>query len=203
MKLKNEAPERELAPEGSHNAVCIQILDYGTQLDENYGTKQRKCSVAFQLVDEKTEEGEPFVVYKKYNLPGLGPKANLAKDLKSWQGLVVEKDEEIDLDEVILGKSCVVTIVYNESEKNGKTYDNVATITNPVKVKGKTPVFKATEPVWSLWLNEEQWDQTIFDAQQDWIKDIIKKSDEYKDLMAHLGSRRQPKQSAKVDKKKK
>lgn len=185
MKLKNEARERELAPEGTHNAVCIQILDLGTQVSEKWKSEMRQCSVGFELVDEMNSEGEPFVVFKKYNLPGLGPKANLAKDLKAWLGIVVEKDDEIDLDQTILGKSCNITITYSEPDENDKVYDNITAITSPVKDPRtkKVPVFKAKNEIQSCWLTKDDFNEDMYNGLVDWLKEKIAGTKEYKALL--------------------
>jgi hypothetical protein len=87
MKVKSSQRERILAPEGVHNARCIQVIDLGTQESKQWGSK-RKVQLAFELVDESAvfneEKGEEnFVLYRTYTL-SLAPKASLTKDIKIW-----------------------------------------------------------------------------------------------------------------------
>lgn len=175
MKIKNEAKERELAPEGTHSAVCVRILDMGTQSHPEWGDK-RKLNFAFELLEEQTTEGEPFLVYKSYTA-SLSNKATLAKDIKSWTGATINRGDELDLED-LLGKSCLVTVIHSEETKDGAIYANVDTITGVPK---GTKVKKATVDLFSLYL-DDTFDQKQYDELPDFLKDRISKSPEYQAL---------------------
>jgi hypothetical protein len=165
-----QAP-RELAPEGVHNAVCIQIVDIGTHTVKFKDKEEdlRKVKVAFQLVDEETSKGDAVVVYKDYTY-SASPKANLMKDLRAWLGI---KDADFEMDE-LLNKPALVTI-----EHSG-TYAN---ITNIAGLPKGTKVRKATEPVYSLYL-DDNFDEDVFKGLPQWLQDKIATTEEYAAVMS-------------------
>jgi hypothetical protein len=185
LKIKASDSERELAPEGTHTAVCVRILDLGTQTHEQYGEK-RKLNLAFELLEEQTETGEPFVVYKTYTA-SMSQRASLGKDVRSWMNVKIERDEEFDLD-TLLGKPAMITIVRTEGSDN-KVYANIETITGlPKGMK----VAKPSTELQTLYL-DESFDQEVFDSLPEFLQDKIKLSPEFDEV----GSS-QPKPKAKA-----
>src|SRR5689334_21178594 len=82
------------APEGTHQAVCVDVIDKGMQPNKfKDGALQHKIDIAWQI-DEAREDGKRFVVYKRYTL-SLNEKANLRKDLETWRGRPFTRDEEM------------------------------------------------------------------------------------------------------------
>lgn len=166
---------RELAPEGVHNAVCIHVVDLGTQevkdfKDPEKVNKVRKVQLAFQLVEEETESGENVVVYKMYTFTN-SPKSNLMKDLKAWIGAKEVADGDFEMDSV-LGKACSITIEHKTSEKG--TFANITNLAGlPKGVKTKKP----SEPIYSLYLDE--FDQEVFDGLPEWMRLKIADSPEF------------------------
>lgn len=183
---------RELAPSGSHNAVCIQVIDLGTQPSRTEGwDDQRKCQLAFQLVDESTTDGKAIVVYKEYTYSS-GSKSKLSKDIKAWLSLKDLNDFEMD---TLLGKSCIVTVTHNESKSNGNTYANVTNISGLTK---GAKVRKHTEPLISLYL-DETFDQETFDNLPEFMRNKISGTPEYAEIFAAAKktSAKKPKAKAK------
>ena len=71
------------APAGSHQAVCVDVIDKGI-LEVTYAgktKKQHKVSLAWQI-EELRDDGKRFLVYKRYTL-SLNEKATLRHDLES------------------------------------------------------------------------------------------------------------------------
>lgn len=130
-----------LAPEGTHVAVCIGVVDMGTHRGEYMGKpkSRRMVRVTWELPDEVLE-GEngaavPMMVGKLYTL-SLGEKAVLRHDLESWRGRAFTEAERAGFDiSKLAGVACLVTIVHEK--KNDKTYANV---------KGVTKIPKGTPP---------------------------------------------------------
>lgn len=163
---------RELAPEGTHNAVCVAVVDLGTQPSEQWGDK-RKVQLAFELVDEKTSKGEAMVVYRQYTF-SPSPKGNLIKDLRAWQGKDAVK-EDFDMDE-LLGKPASVTVEHNDTERGiFANISNIGSLPKGVKVK------KPTEPLRSLYL-DDSFDQDAFDELPDFLKEKIMVTKEYAEI---------------------
>lgn len=154
-------------PEGTHRAVCIQIVDMGTQ-PTNFGDK-RQVRIAWE-VDELMEDGRPFLASKLYTL-SLHEKATLRKDLESWRGAKYGEDEEVDI-AAGAGKTCMLSIVHDT--KGEKTYSNVAAVLKPPK---GTPNMDSVNDVVVLDLDSKVWGDVIGKL-PDWLQEKILKSPE-------------------------
>jgi hypothetical protein len=120
------------APEGMHQAVCVDVVDKG-MLEVTYAGKtktQHKIVVAWQLAEPR-EDGKRFVVFKRYTL-SLNEKATLRKDLESWRGKKFTRDEEMGFDvEKLVGVNALLNVQHNVT--GDKTYANVVAVTPLVK----------------------------------------------------------------------
>lgn len=117
------------APEGAHQAVCVDVIDRGL-MDTPWGQK-RKLDIRWQI-SEDMPNGKPFLVSKRYTA-SLNEKATLRKDLESWRGKAFSEDEleEFDVD-VLIGVNCLVNVAHNQDAK-GRTWANVLSVTPLVK----------------------------------------------------------------------
>ena len=117
----------EPAPAGTYRAVCVDVIDKGI-VEVTYAgqtKRQHKVSIAW-LIDEKRDDGKPYLVFKRYTL-SLNEKATLRKDLESWRGKPFTRAEEMGFDvEAVLGANCLVNVQH--AERGGKTYANVASV---------------------------------------------------------------------------
>lgn len=120
---------------GLHKSVCCDVHDLGA-METQWGPKI-KVLVVWEL-DEKHPDFEgPHRVNKRYSL-SLHEKSNLGQDLESWRGKAFtekERREGFDLEKLI-GKSCILNIVHNETDKG--TYPNVRAVF-PLQ-KGEKPM---------------------------------------------------------------
>jgi hypothetical protein len=118
------------APEGVHQAVCVDVVDLG-QVDGPFGRRQ-KCRLVFEL-DKKMINGAHFITYKTYTA-SMNEKSSLHKDLRVWRGkpFTAEELKGFDVEQVI-GKSCQVAI--SHVEKDGTVYGNITAIMKPDKGK--------------------------------------------------------------------
>jgi hypothetical protein len=114
------------APEGVHQAVCVDVIDKGMHPNKfNPGKDQRKIDVAWQI-NERRDDGKPYLVYKRYTL-SLNEKATLRHDLESWRGKAFTSDEERGFDvETIIGHNCLINVQHNVS--GDRTYANVKAV---------------------------------------------------------------------------
>lgn len=120
------------APEGTHQAVCIDVIDKGLlEVKWNGSTKlQHKADVAWQI-GEARDDGKRFVVYKRYTM-SLSEKANLRKDLESWRGKPFTEDELKGFDvEKLIGVNCLINVQHRKS--GDKTYANVVAVMPLIK----------------------------------------------------------------------
>jgi hypothetical protein len=119
IKANNFVP----APEGTHDAVCVDFIDRGN-VQGQFGTKH-KCRVVFQI-DAKMEDGKRFIVGKSFTV-SLHEKSILRKFLKSWRGRDFTKEELAGFDtENIVGACCQLVLV--QEEKDAEVYCNIAAI---------------------------------------------------------------------------
>lgn len=114
------------APAGTHQAVCVDIIDKGQQPNPfKPGTTQAKIDIAWQIA-ELRDDGKPYLVYKRYTL-SINEKATLRHDLESWRGRAFSRDEESRFDvETVIGANCLISVQHNT--KGDKTYANVMSV---------------------------------------------------------------------------
>jgi hypothetical protein len=197
--------EREIAPAGSHDAVCYTIVDLGTQ-STPYGAK-RQLYVAWELPQELNSRGKPFAVGKFYNLTG-DARGALRQDLESWFGRVFDQGEleELDLLTELIGRTGTIGLVHNTGQ-NGQPRAAVTSIMLPRRgtVERAQTV---TAPI--KFGIEDGFDRNAYDALPEWLRNIVARSPEYQSavapeiaqgstderLKAHLGARWQPASAA-------
>jgi hypothetical protein len=173
-KPSESSGDFETAPEGTHVARCLSIVDMGMQVSTFTDPKtgkpkppQHKVRLAFELCYERDQQDRPFVVSKQYTV-SMHEKASLRKDLESWRGKSFSKEEleAFDLANLV-GKSCMVTVKHASSADGTRTYANIAAISGiakgmqpPPELQGDPLVFTLTDP----------WNR---DALPNWLADRI------------------------------
>jgi len=114
---------------GLHQAVCIDVIDLGTQSTQ-WGDKE-KLKLMFQL-EETKEDGTPMTIGRNYTR-SLHEKAALRKDLKSWRGADLSDEERSGFDtEKLIGAQAQVNIEEFEKE-DGSKGSGIGAILPPVK----------------------------------------------------------------------
>ncbi len=118
------------APDGVHNAVCVDEIDLGV-VPSTFGPKHM-LKIVWEI-EELMENGKRFLVSKRYSA-SLHEKSSLHKDLKSWRGKAFTSEElkAFDLENVV-GKPCQLVIVH--AERDGSTFANVQTVAKAGSVK--------------------------------------------------------------------
>jgi hypothetical protein len=191
MPLIAKEPEGQSYPpieNGTHHAVCYSVIDLGTQYSDFYGKESHKVIITWELpdvrIDIDTDEGPinlPRAVSKIYTL-SLHEKASLHKDLISWRGKAFTAEELVGFDIFkILEANCLLQTV--QQEKNGKIYSNITAVTSLMKnMSIKKPENAIVR--YSMLENGFEIPENI----PDWIKELIKKSAEYKMVAGNQGS---------------
>jgi hypothetical protein len=158
------------------------VIDLGTQKQEWQGqTKEmRKVLISWELPEEQMEDGKPFTVSKRYTLSSH-EKSTLRKDLEAWRGKAFTDADfgpgGFDIASVI-GKACLLSVVH--SEKDGKTYSNIASIAR--LTKGMTAPEIVNERLY-LSLEPGKFVSAVMDKLSNGIQETIRKSPEYLEMV--------------------
>ena len=168
---------------GTYVARCYSMIEIGTIEVEFKGEKkkQHKVAITWELPTETAifheEEGpEPFVVSKKYTL-SMHEKSNLRKDLESWRGkgYTDKEAEKVDITKLI-GQPCLLSVIQSpRPDDASKTYTAISSITKMMKGQ-ECP--DQINPTRILSYDEFNWE--VFDSLSDYMKDMIRSSEEYK-----------------------
>ena len=181
--------QRELVPEGTHLAICVQLIDIGTQTMtwKERTDSVRRVRLGFEIPDilrewHDDETGEdvkiPALLGREVSLT-LGKKSALRKEiLKPW-GLISEVDGGAGLG-IVLGLPALITV--SHEEKDERMYDNIVAISSlPAGMTAPSP---SRDPVLFHMGDTKNptIDRTIFDELPEWIQERIMKSDEYRQV---------------------
>lgn len=178
-------------PSGTFIARCYSIIDLGTQESNGqYGPKRdHKIQIGWELFGDDDDgnpltvewEGKtmPMTIKKSYKL-SLHEKASLRKDLSSWRGVDFAEEEAEAFDVTkLLGAYCMIGVTH--TEKGGKTYANIASISRlPSALKDAKPDPVHTNLIYNL----DEPDQIVFDGFSEKLKEYIKKSPEWQAIYA-------------------
>jgi hypothetical protein len=169
----NSGTPRELIPAGNYIARCYSMIHIGTVTETIQGQPKtlNKVRIGWELPTElktfKEEQGpQPLSISKEYTL-SLNEKANLRKMLASWRGKDFTEEEAKMFDVTrLIGATCMLNIIHKPSEKNGRTYEEIGSV-SPMPKGVDCPVAVNRPQV----LEYDKWDQSIFDGLPDFIKD--------------------------------
>lgn len=167
---------RTPAPEGTHIATCVQVIDLGTQFSEFYQKDSHKVLIGWELPNEpnKDDENKPYLVWKRYTL-SLNQKAALRQHLEAWRGRKFTAEELVAFHlKNILGKSCQLTLIHSDPQE-GQVYANVAGI---IGIPKNMPVPPQTHE--SIIFDIDEWDETTFAKFRTNLQEVILQSTEAK-----------------------
>jgi hypothetical protein len=156
---------------GVYAATCTKIIDLGTQEGEYQGTKtrNRKVLLGFQVAYYMSD-GRPFYVMGVYSA-SISEKATLRKLLEGWRGKPFTPEELSGFDlKKVLGKHCQLVIGLSQTGKSK--------ITTAVPLKDAVPPSDVSEIAY-LSLEPEEYNDTTFEAQGEWVKKQIISSPEW------------------------
>lgn len=173
--------------EGTHLARIYQFIHVGTVAGYQ-GKQQNKCRISFELPNEthvfKEEEGpKPRVISQSFSL-STSEKSTLRKVIEACIGTALEEEEAAMFDaETLVGKHCLITIKH-KAKADGQGKYAVVDGFSPV-MKGLT-IPPAVNP--DKVLNyAENWDKAFFEALPDFLKDEMKLSPEYEQMLKNNG----------------
>lgn len=104
------------APEGLHQAVCVDVVDLGL-LQTPWGDKH-KIELRWQI-EATRDDGKRHVVHQRYSL-SLNEKATLRHHLEAWRGKKFTKQELDGFDlEKLIGVNGQLQVVHNITDQGG------------------------------------------------------------------------------------
>lgn len=176
MKWTDQGGGKEFAqaPAGTHEAICIGVIDLGTQTGSYQGqpTVKRQVLIQWELPNELMEDGKPFIVSKFYTA-SLNEKATLRHDLESWRGRAFTEQELAGFESKnILQKPCLLSIIHNDAGK--ARVASVMAIPKGMKLPGQV------NPTTHFSL--DSFDGAVFDKIGKGLQEMIRKSPEFQSL---------------------
>lgn len=147
---KSEGGDFEVAPTGSHAAVCVALIDLGTHNEQFPGQAAkdvRKLLIAWELTDEKKADGSNHIVGRDYTV-SLHEKAALNILIKGWRGKPLVEGEDFDILK-LLKQKCQVNISHKPNGDGTRNYARVESVSQTVK--GLTVPPHTVEPIsWEI-----------------------------------------------------
>lgn len=116
------------APAGTHQAVCVDVIDEGMQPGFEGAKPVHKISIVWQIPEENPETQRRFEIRKWYTL-SLNEKSNLSKDMESWFGKAfteLQRTAGWDVEQVI-GYNCQMSIIH-KLQDSGKVRATITAI---------------------------------------------------------------------------
>jgi hypothetical protein len=177
-------------PAGNRVAVCIAVIDLGTQERGAYNGESldpvRQVYIAWELSKcLKSGSKEPHVIGERYTL-SFHKMAKLVKTLESWRGKDFAPEQDIDLT-AILGKPCYINVIHKDAGED-KVY---------VVIKGVSPLGEDIakpaayhKPIfWEIGSPEpvpaHDWLPYCYGST---VADLVKASPEWKELAKHAAA---------------
>jgi hypothetical protein len=171
-KASNSAPS-EPAPAGNQLAICVGVIDLGTQFSAYYNEWKPKIMLQWELADEMMADGRPFMVNQRYSL-SLHERSALRKILQSWRGRPFTDEEAAGFDvKGVLGAPCFLTITHAKSTQGDGVFANVDSVNLlPKRVDPPKPV----NPLRHYSLEDGEPEKA---GLPEWICKVIRKSREF------------------------
>lgn len=142
MKANQGGGDFELPPAGNLGAVCVALIDLGTQQESFLGKARevRQLAIVWELPGLiNTKTGKNNVVCDKFTA-SLAQKANLRKVIESWRGAPIKDDEEFDLMKVV-GAPCLLQISHDTTKTGREIYSIEAVTSLPKGMAKPEPSF--------------------------------------------------------------
>jgi hypothetical protein len=179
MKFDDLQSSFEPAPEGSHTAILVSLIDKGEQPGK-FGA-QRHALLRWVLPNVETETGETCIVFQRIWNLSLRSKAfrEVVSGLMGDEPLAGRSLREL------VGRPARLTIVHNETET--QTYANVAAV-KPLKPGAKAP--KTEQDLIYFSLSPDEFSEAALKALSERDQELIKASPTYAATLRVLEDRK-------------
>lgn len=177
IATKPEGSSYSPPPAGPSRAVCVQVIDLGTQEEtfQDRTLERHKVLIAWEIeeIDPDDEKRRPYLIFQRYTL-SLDDRSTMYKHLVAWRGREFTGEELKGFSlRKVLGVPCVLNIVHNKTDK--RTYANIGSIM-PV-MKGTEPLKPVREP---FFFDIDEWDDKVFATFGKHLQETILSSPEAK-----------------------
>ena len=165
----------KIIPEGIYDAVCVWVMDLGTQYSEVWKKSAKKLLLAWEIPAVRIEingEDLPRLVSRRFT-QSLHTKSSLRPFLEMWRGkgFSVRDLEGFDI-QSLLGVPATIQILHNPNSDGSKTWANIASITpaqNKVVAEGNLRYFSFTDRT------------PVPDGTPEWVQNILTEAKEWSD----------------------
>lgn len=171
----------EQVPAGTHNAICIGIVDQGTHVspfknDKGQEVSNRQIRMWFELPDELNSEGKPHTISTWVTL-SMHERAKLRAYVDAWRGKPMTDAERKVFDpKTLIGQACSLSVKTNDKDRS-----IVSGIGAPMKAFANAKPEPTNQTLFvSLFAGE--FDQEAFDRLNDKEKEKIESSPEWRKL---------------------
>jgi hypothetical protein len=121
-------------PEGNHPAVCVAVIDLGTQSRQKFNSQERENVRMVYLVWELVDlDGNPLVG-RDFRV-SLHEKSGLRHFVDSWIG--AQKDGQKFNLFALAGKQCLLNVKHKASKDGERTFARIEGATPLPRLKGK------------------------------------------------------------------
>jgi hypothetical protein len=181
---------QQLLEPGLHIARCVQILDLGTQLINDFVTGQKiakhKVRISWELPEQIRENtdpttgqivAQPMIISKIYKAT-LHKKSTLYKDLAGWRGrdFTPEEIKSFCLTK-LLDKPCTLTTTIKTRPDQRRAVE-IVSISPLMKNMVCPPRVRDL-----VYLDLDDWNQEVFDSLPNFVQEMIKQSEEYQKII--------------------
>jgi len=183
MITAKRGSSREPIPAGTYPARLYKIMHLGTIPDTYMGQQKLTNKIRFdwELPTEMRvfdpEKGEqPLSISKDYTL-SMNEKANLCRDIESWEGKKFTNDEDAERYDMtkLIGRDCMINVAHKVSASTGNVYSYIASISPMPKGMQCPP---AINPPF-IWDYDDNFDLNVLDNMHEFFQDKIRSSAEF------------------------
>ncbi len=172
---------REPVPAGMYPARLYKIIHYGTIAGGYEGKLTNTIRFDWELPTKMKvfdpEKGEqPLSISKEYTL-SMNEKANLCKDIESWEGKKFKLDSEAESYDILelIGKECMINVAHKTAKSSGNVYAYVASV-SPMPEGYECPL--AINPPF-IWDYSDNFDLNVLDNLHEFFQNKIRSSAEF------------------------
>ena len=183
IKITAPRPQttKTLVSEGTHPARVIGFIQMGTAEDTYMGEVKKftKIRLSWEFPEEtkvfkEGEDAKPLVHSQEYTF-SMGKKSNLRPIVEGIIGTSLQDEEAFNFNFAsLLNLPCLVSIKHGKT-KSGALYAKVGSTSKPMK--GQV-IKSAFNPI--IMFTFQNWNEEYFQSLPEFIKEKIKRSDEYK-----------------------